>query len=140
MLWTPCSGDYSGQQALAFCPHRKAVHRGAGRDKAARSAREYSRSVYLPRHCGGPWAFPCFWLLWSLPLRGVADGHFDDVLFDSHAIHLHDGLRGLGFTFVLHVGQALKEARIRSDAAQPGQNLLPQVGEGGQGRTGTHQR
>lgn len=103
-------------------------------------ARKHLRSVNLPRHQGTTWRSPCFWLLWNLPLRGIADGHFDDILFDGHAIHLQYGLRRLRFTFILHISQALKEAEPEpsGEVLRSQTRLPPSVLEAGTGQAPRH--
>lgn len=120
--------------APARCTSRTRIHHGAGRGRVRAGQHAHLRSVDLPRHHGATWSFPCLRLLWNLPLRGIADGHFDDIVFDSHAIHLQYSLGRLGLVFILHIGQALKRQDPEPDQVRPSQDptscLSPEASTG----------
>lgn len=69
---------------------------------------QHSRSINLPWHCklGGS---ACLSLVWQLSERWVTDCHLDDVFLNCQAIHFQHSLRGLGFVFKFHIGQALNK-------------------------------
>lgn len=142
--WT-CSGELQGTAGPGF-PSCLPVLTGneftvaPARTACTGLACQHLRSIHLPRHHGAAWCSPCLWLLRNFPLRRIADGHFDDVLFDSHAVHLQHSLRRLRLVFVLHVGQALEEAepragsgcgsrtQLRPQVRRPAQDRRPTVG------------